>query len=192
MSIDRVLKALAMALLGMAMLLSQERAARALEPKWPPGPYNYVPVEQDVKDALVEFGRNIELPVEVSDEVKGRMRGEFPADTAEQFFKRLVAAYGLVWYYDGSVLHVNAASEVKTEVIELGRLKSSEFASTLDTLGIADRRYPIHTAPGVHAVSVSGPPSYIALVREALVAMQKKPVLPLDDTRVSVFRGTTS
>jgi type II secretory pathway component GspD/PulD (secretin) len=175
-----------------AALLGQPRAASALEPKWPPGPYNYVVVEQDVRDAIIEFGHNVNLPIEVSDEVKGRLRGAPPAGTAEEFFKQLAASYGLVWYFDGSVLHVSAATEVKTEVIELGPLTSSEFTSTLFRLGIADRRYPFHIAPGSHVVSVTGPPPYLNLIRQTLVAMIKQPVALPEDTRVRVFRGTTS
>jgi type III secretion protein C len=97
-----------------------------------------------------------------------------------------------VWYFDGSTLYFNAATEVRTEVFDLGRLIPSDVALTLTKLGIADRRFPIRTTPGASIASVSGPPPYLALVRQTLVAMAKQPVPLPEDTRVRVFRGTTS
>ena len=59
-----------------AILIGLPQVAGAADPKWPPGPYKYVVIEQDLKDALLEFGRNINVPVKVSDEVKGKLRGD--------------------------------------------------------------------------------------------------------------------
>jgi hypothetical protein len=61
---------------------------------------------------------------------------------AEEFFKRLTAGHGLVWYFDGSVLHINAATELRTEVTDLGRILPTDVVSKPTKLGIADPRYP--------------------------------------------------
>jgi type II secretory pathway component GspD/PulD (secretin) len=173
-----------------AILIGMSQVARALDPKWPPGPYKYVVIEQDLKDALIEFGRNINVPVKVSDEVKGKLRGDVGAASAEDFFKRLTSSHGLVWYFDGSVLHVNAASELRTEVIDLGRVPPTDVVAKLSKLGIADPRYPIRTTPGSGIISVSGPPPYIVLVRQTLIAMARN-VPQGEDPRVRVFRGSS-
>jgi len=186
------MKILSAVLMAAAILIGLPQVAGALDPKWPPGPYKYVVIEQDLKDALVEFGRNINVPVKVSDEVKGKLRGDLVSGTAEEFFKRLVSSYGLVWYFDGSVLHVNAASELRTEVIDLGRILPTDVVSKLTKLGIADSRYPIRTTPGSGVISVSGPPPYIVLVRQTLAAMARQQAPAPEDTRVRVFRGTSS
>lgn len=174
-------------LMAAAILVGVPQVADAAEPKWPPGPYRYVVIEQDLKDALIEFGRNINIPVKVSDEVKGKLRGDVVSGTAEDFLKRLVASYGLVWYFDGSVLHVNAASELRTEVIDLGRILPSDVVYKLTKLGIADPRYPIRITPGASVVSISGPPPYIVLVRQTLAAMARQ-----QEPAVRVFRGSSS
>ena len=72
-------------LMAAAILIGLPQAAGAADPKWPPGPYKYVVIEQDLKDALLEFGRNINVAVKVSDEVKGRLRGDSGSGTAEEF-----------------------------------------------------------------------------------------------------------
>jgi type II secretory pathway component GspD/PulD (secretin) len=174
------------AVLTAAILVGMPQVARALDPNWPPGPYRYVVIEQDLKDALIEFGRNINVPVKVSDEVKGKLRGDLGAGSAEDFFKRLTTGHGLVWYFDGSVLHVNSASEL----LDLGRILPTDVVSKLTKLGIADPRFPIRTTPGSGVISVSGPPPYIVLVRQTLIAMARQ-IPQGEDTRVRVFRGSS-
>ena len=53
------LKIVSAVLTAAAILIGTPQVAGALEPKWPPGPYKYVVIEQDLKNALTEFGRNI-------------------------------------------------------------------------------------------------------------------------------------
>lgn len=176
------------ALFVLAALSGLVAPASALEPKWPPGPYKYLVIDQDVKDVLSEFGRNIGVPVDVSNEVTGRLRGRLPMVTAKDFLDQLCASYGLVWYFDGSTLHVNTKSEVKTEVIDIGRLPSKPLTARLTALGIADPRFPVRSTPHGGVVSVSGPPSYIALVRQTLTAMARAAVEPQDMRHVTIWR----
>jgi type II secretory pathway component GspD/PulD (secretin) len=169
----------------------------AADVKWPAGPYKYIVIDQDVKDALTEFGRNVNLPVAVSDQVKGRVRGRLPIGTAEEFLTGLCDSYGLVWYFDGSMLHVNAMTELRTELIEVGRAPALELVNKLGKqgLGIEDPRYVVKATTDAGIISVSGPPPYISLVRQTLIALARG-VMPqraredgVEEVRVRVFRG---
>jgi type II secretory pathway component GspD/PulD (secretin) len=144
---------------------------QALEPKWPPGPYKYLVIDQDIRDVLTEFGRHIDAPVEVSDQVNGRLRGGLPAATAKEFLNKLCESYGLVWYFDGTTLHINAKTEIKTLLINTGGLPPDQLAARLNALGIADPRFPVRSTTNGDIVSVSGPPPFVALVRQTLTAM---------------------
>jgi type II secretory pathway component GspD/PulD (secretin) len=172
--------------------------AFGLEPKWSADPYKYIVVDQDLKAVLTEFGRNLDIAVEVSDQVKGRMRGRLPAGTAEQFLSALCESYGLVWYFDGAALHVSAKSESKTELVDVGQLPAADLKALpdkLEKLGIADRRFPLRTTDNVGVISVSGPPTYVSLVRQTLAAMIRSATPPApegnqkDEVGVRVFRG---
>jgi type III secretion protein C len=162
---------------------------QALEPKWPLGPYKYLVIDQDVKDVLSEFGRNIGVPVDVSGQVTGRLRGRLPVVTAKEFLNKLCESYGLVWYFDGSTLHINTKTEVKTELIDIGRVPSKQLTTRLTALGIADPRFPVRSTPNGGVVSVSGPPSYIAMVRQTLTAMARVTSVPEDVRHVTIWRG---
>jgi type II secretory pathway component GspD/PulD (secretin) len=179
-------------LLVTAALVSPETAL-ASEPKWPAGPYKYMVIDQDVKGVLTEFGRNIGVPVDLSDQVKGRLRGRLAVATAREFLDRLCESYGLVWYFDGAVLHVNARAEIRTELISIGRLPAAEVSEKLNALGIADSRFPVRSTQDAGVVSVSGPPPFVSLVRQTLTALAPPPPVREDshgdEIRVRVFRG---
>jgi type II secretory pathway component GspD/PulD (secretin) len=176
--------------------LASAGPALGMEPKWPQGPYKYLVIDQDVKGVLVEFGRNVGSPVVVSDQVKGRLRGQVAVATASagEFLDNLCDSYGLVWYFDGTVLHVNAKSEVRTELVGIGQLSAAEASKKLGALGVADARFAVRGTENANVISVSGPPKFVSLVRQAF-AMEAPKSLPVredsngDEVTVRVFRG---
>jgi type II secretory pathway component GspD/PulD (secretin) len=181
------------AFLMLGIVLLAATPASSLEPKWPSGPYRYLVIDQDVKDVLVEFGRNIGVPTRVSDQVSGRMRGRVPVTSAHEFLNLLCERNGLVWYFDGAVLNVGAETEVKTELVNIGSLPAGELLAKLDTLGIADQRFPVRTTLDAGIISVSGPPAFISLVQQTIAAMSKSAAQPPREgdqhPGVRVFRG---
>jgi type III secretion protein C len=176
--------------------------AQSLEPKWPSGPYRYLVVDQDLRDILTEFGRNLNMAVQISDQVAGRrIRGRLPITTAKEFLARLCESYGLVWYYDGAKLHVSAENEVRAEMVSLGQVNPAVMKERLQELGIADPRFAIRsTGDNSRVLSVSGPPRYLEHIREAVAAMQQTAVPPKvirevpgeDYVKVKVYRPNGS
>jgi type II secretory pathway component GspD/PulD (secretin) len=174
-----------------AASLASAGAALGAEPKWPSGPYKYLVIDQDIKGVLIEFGRNAGLPVDVSDEVKGRLRGQVAAATAtaREFLDSLCDSHNLIWYFDGAVLHVNAKAEIRTEVVSLGRLSLKEASEKLTALGVVDARFPVRSTDKASVISVSGPPKFVSMVQQALRPAQQEP--GSDEAGVRVFRGGT-
>ena len=172
-------------------------SARSAEPKWPAQPYRYMVVDQDLRDVLTEFGRNIGVPIRISDAAAGRrVRSEFATLGARDFLQRLCSGYGLVWYFDGTVLHISGDGEIRTEFITLAAVRSDKLLDRLNALGIADSRYAVRTTGKAGVVSISGPPPFLSLVRQTVDAMEKsmapQPVREVkdgDEKKVRVFRG---
>jgi type II secretory pathway component GspD/PulD (secretin) len=157
----------------------------------PLGPYKYLVVDQDIDGVLVEFGRNVGLQVDVSDRVKGRLRGQISTATAREFLDGLCESYGLVWYFDGTTLHVNAKTEVRSELVSIGELSPDEATKQLSALGISDTRFPVRTTEGTGVLSVSGPPAFLSRVRQTFTAIGRRLREDNggDEIRVRVFRG---
>ena len=172
-------------------------AAHALDANWGGKPYKYLIVDQDLRDVLVEFGRNMNLPTQIVSPIGGRrVKGpvHLTADeTAEQFLQRICEGYGLVWYFDGAVLHISASEETDTELIKLDRGKSGEVLRRLGELGLSDPRFSVRVAEAGGMLSVSGPPAYRSMVRKAVLMAHRKrtarEVKIEDIAEVHVFRG---
>ena len=163
--------------------------AAAAEPHWPSGTYKYIAVDQPVADALTEFGRNIGIPVRVSKAVKGRLSAGMPVGSAEQFLEWVCNRYGLVWHFDGVAINVATEAEVQTEVLKLDANTASTAMERLETLGVADLRFPVKVSDKDDLVSVSGPPSYIALVKRTLGVPARAADTGDKVVPVRVFRG---
>jgi type II secretory pathway component GspD/PulD (secretin) len=188
---------IAAASLVISAVLPSSGQTQAAEPSWPKGPYKYVVIDQDIRDVLIEFEQNTKVAdaLKMSDEVKGRIRGPLQIVTAEEFLdKTICQSHGLVWYFDGKIMYINASGEIDTVLIDIGRLRPRELIDSLVELGYADSRYPIQaTTAGL--VRVSGPPPYLSLLRQTVAAMMRAPPpaaahesVP-DDPRVKVIRG---
>lgn len=162
-------------------------------------PYRYTVLDQDLSAALQEFGNNMNLRVNISAEVKGRIRGNMPDLPPREFLDRLANLYGLQWYYDGLVLYVSAAKEAQTRMLVLTSIRFDAFKGALDELEISDDRYLVRPAPGNGLVLVSGPPRFTALVEQTfngLVAeAQAQPralETPPRESVLTLFRGSST
>ncbi|MDA9465006.1 nodulation protein NolW [Bradyrhizobium sp. CCBAU 53415] len=167
----------------------------------PSAPYSYTVLDQDLSAALQEFGNNLNIRVNVSAEVRGRIRGRMPDLPPREFLDRLTALYNLQWYYDGLVLYISAAHEAQSRLIVLNPISFDAFKSALDALNISDERYIVKPAPGEGLILASGPPRFVALVDQTLkglvaeVQARHNPVAAEKPQRESVlmlFRGSSS
>ncbi len=169
----------------------------AAELQWPAGTYKYITVDQSVSDALVELGRNIGTPVRVSPKVRGRLTAGMPLGTAKDFLEWVCNRYGLVWFFDGSVIHVSAESEMRTEVLKIEGRDAEDLAARLASLDVTDPRFPVQAPAGGNLVSVSGPPAYVDLVKGTLGILTGPANSRLtegaqDAAAVRVFRGRSA
>ncbi|QHO77700.1 nodulation protein NolW [Bradyrhizobium sp. CCBAU 051011] len=166
----------------------------------PSAPYSYTVLDQDLSAALLEFGNNLNIRVNVSGEVKGRIRGRMPDLPPREFLDRLTNLYNLQWYYDGLVLYVSAASEAQSRLLVLKPISFDAFKAALDALDISDERYLVRPAPGDGLVLVSGPPRFIALLDQTLNGLvaeaQARPHAAIEkqprESVLKLFRGSST
>ncbi|MGX5831859.1 secretin N-terminal domain-containing protein [Mesorhizobium sp. 43Arga] len=162
----------------------------------PSAPYRYTVLDQDLSAALQEFGNNLNISVNISPEVKGRIRGRMPDLAPREFLDRLTELYDLQWYFDGLVLYVSAAKEAQTRMLVLAPIRFDAFKAALDELDISDDRYVVRPAPGNGLVLVSGPPRFTALVEQTfngLVAQaQPHAAAPAKQSVLTLFRGSST
>lgn len=178
-----------------AFVVCETAHAADSRPDWFARSYQYVVINQDLRGVLTEFGRNVGVPVILTDKVTGRMRGEAARpdgerrQTAGQFLDRLAEGNALTWYFDGSALYLSADQEFSTQIVEVGNLRPEPIIAELKRLSLMDERFSVRGAGNVGMISVSGPPAFIAIVRQVVDKMRPPPAVAGDDPRVRVFRG---
>lgn len=177
-----------------ACLLALAPPGRAAEPDWPKEPYLYTVVNQDLRSVLERFGENIGVRVVLSDGVKGTVQGTPPSASPREFLDRLARAYGLDWYYDGSVLAVSSASEQETQAMPLHGARFQDAQRKLNGDGILDRRFGFRPG-GQNTAVVAGPPRYVSEVAHALgngpapATDPNSQMVVHDGERVTIYRG---
>ena len=187
--------------LGVSALLLPSRGLAA-HLKLPDTTYTYTVINQDLPAALLEFGSNLNIKVNVSQEIRGRIQGRLPDLAPLAFLNRLASLYNLEWYFDGQVLHVTSARESQSRLLVPGPVPFERLASTLAAFDVADERYAVRPAPNTQLVLVTGPPRFVALVEQTLnglIAEEQARPKPADvrvetsspqDTFLTVFRGS--
>jgi type III secretion protein C len=146
------------------------RVAAAASSDWRDAPYQYVVLNQSVTDVLVNFGYNTGLRMSIAPEVTGVVHGRIEATTAQSFLDALTKANDLDWYFDGSVMYVSPRSSEQTAAVPLHGASFAAVKASLARSQFWDDRYSFGWNGSSGFVTVSGPPSYVALIKQAIEA----------------------
>ncbi len=147
-------------------------------------------IDQKVRDVLQEFGRNLSLPLEVSDAVDGEVRGDIHATTAADFLAQVCQANGLAWFFDGYVLHVAAREELGRQSFDLNGVDVPSLRTDIEAARIG-APLSAEIRDGSHRLEAMGPPSWLAEVARRVEALRRTPTLTKPG-EVRVFRGSVA
>lgn len=185
-------------LLTVALLLGVSGFAQAaVEPAWYGQPYGYVVIDQNLRDTLEAFGRNLGIPVVIAKKVSGKAPSNLRGASAGAFLDTLCANNGLTWFYDGGVLHVTSDEDIEIRQFTAEGFAADELEQALDELGVAGNHLAIRGGAEGGPLLVSGPPPYMAMVEQWIE--RRRPALEEVVARaasrergVRVFRGSVS
>ena len=180
------------ALVAICALCAPAVYAHAAPLPWSTEPYRYLVVDQDLRIVLEEFGRNLGVKLAMSEAVKGRVRGSLPQLPPRDFIDYLARTYGLEWYFDGAIMTVSATGEAETRILALHALDFKQLERGLMQAGIADQRFMLREGPGPGLAMVSGPPRFVQLVAQSVVAMASQTAPLPHKPPVQVFRGSVA
>ncbi len=142
----------------------------AVAANWYDLPYDHFSKDEPVVDLLMDFSSAIGIPIIVSDRLKSSsatmVNGHFRNVTAEMFLLKLSNLYQIIWYYDGHLLFIYHADEIKSELLHFSDAKAHGVKNTLKRLGVWDPRFNWREMREKNLLFISGPPRYIELVKE--------------------------
>ncbi|MDN3556899.1 hypothetical protein [Halomonas maura] len=157
--------------------------------EWQEREYRYVIIDQDVRDVLKELGYNLSMPVEISREVSGRVRGDIRTGSVEEFLEQISATNGLAWFFDGGVLHVNTRQEMTQRRFDLEGIDSQRLMDEIERARIGS---PLRARliNGESTLQAWGPEPWIDSVARHVERLRKP--ASRGPSGVRVFRGGTA
>jgi len=164
--------------------------AHAAPSEWRNMPYSYTVVDQSVTDVLKNFGYNSGLRMSIAPDISGVVHGRIDATTAGDFLDAVTKSHALDWYYDGAVMYVSPASAELTATVPLHGASFSAIKQSVERLGLLDDRYKFSTEEHGAApdfVVVAGPPSYVAVIKQAVESSAG-----VTDGALVIYRGSQS
>lgn len=177
-----------------ALTLEASSIAFAAKPDWRDAPYPYTIINQDVTNIIKNFGYNTGLKISVAQDVKGTVHGQESSGTAGNFLDEVTKSNDLDWYSDGTVVYVSPAADEETATVSLNGFSFDRLRKYLAGFGLLDKRFHLSRRKGDDVAILSGPPSYVAVVKQAIeveTGVQDHPDGPAAGTLV-VFRGNAS
>ncbi len=151
--------------------------------------FEYVANKESLADMLKNFASSQGLAIVVSPKVTQVVNGKFSGNDPQKFLNDLSQVFGLIWFFDGSVIYVNASDEVQTKMIKVPDISAQRLDESIRNLGILDSRYNLRYVPGQKMIYVSGPPRYVELVNEVaqFLGDERNKYLK-ETTNVHIFR----
>jgi type III secretion protein C len=141
--------------------------AHAAELQWRNRPYEIVANGRPLADFLRELAASQGTTAIIDAKVDGNISGRF-SGTPTQTLNSVCTTYGLTWYYDGSFLYIERATDTQTQVFPIPRGSATNLVGVLQSMQITDKRFPLNISDRDNTVYVSGPRRYVELVRQAI------------------------
>lgn len=132
---------------------------------WQGNRFEYVADRKDLKDVLRDFGASQHVMTWISPQVEGNVTGRFNSPP-QQFLDKMVASFGVLWYYDGAVLRIYGPNEARSATLGLQHASTSDLRQALARLQIEDPRFPVRYDDVSRTAVVSGPPHLVDLVSD--------------------------
>ncbi len=132
---------------------------------WQSNRFEYVADRKDLKDVLRDFGASQHVMTWISPQVEGNVTGRFNSPP-QQFLDKMVASFGVLWYYNGAVLRIYGPNEARTATLGLQHASTGDLRQALARLQIEDPRFPVRYDDVSRTAVVSGPPQLVDLVSD--------------------------
>jgi len=171
---------------GVSLSLCGSLSALGATASWRNEPFEIVARDMKVADLLREVLASQGLAAGVDNAVDGVVSGRFTGP-ATSVLDRLCRSYGLTWYYDGAIVYIEPAASGTSQVLNIPSGSARRARELLDSLRIADGRFPLVVNEAEDTVFVSGPTRYVQAVSQALRNLQAR--LPdSDESEIWVFQ----
>jgi type III secretion protein C len=133
---------------------------------WKTAEYYHFAKNQELKELIRNFCVMQSMDVILSDNISDVVNGKFSNVTPHQFWKDIINAYGLVWFFDGSMMYVYKSDEVSSTVYQMSRDEMRTLVKVITQLGFLSSNVTFRPLETAGILVVSGPPKLMSLIEE--------------------------
>lgn len=133
---------------------------------WKKTEYYHFAKNQELKELIRNFCGSQSVNVVVSDAVTDVVNGKFSNIMPRQFWKDVVSAYNLIWFYDGSMLYVYKSHEIQSNVYQMSRDEMRTLVKVIMQLGFLSSNVNFRPLETAGILVVSGPPQLMSMIEE--------------------------
>ncbi len=156
---------------------------------WSGKPFQLVASEKKLGDFLRELAASQGATAVINGKLDGAISGKFVVQGRSGALKILdsvCSSYGLVYFFDDSMLFIEQSSEIRSEVLPIHAAKASRIAQATRYLQSGPRPFSLRVNAANGTVTVSGPPRYLEAVRK-IVKQADQQEAGVDRSEVRLF-----
>ena len=128
--------------------------------------------EQPIGAFLQDFFATLDVPVSVSADAKGAVNGVFRG-SADRVLDNILRSFGLLAYYDGSVVHVYTPGEITTKSFAMQQGNAGAVITTARDMKLTDTRNTLRVSQN-GALIASGNRRFVQMVGELATGQQSQ------------------
>ncbi|WP_260954405.1 type III secretion system outer membrane ring subunit SctC [Pseudomonas citri] len=149
---------------------------------WRVSAYAYEAVETPLTTVLADFAESFGVKLSMRG-VNGVVNAKIRSANAEEFLNRLALEHQFQWFLYNGTLYVSPQAEQVSQRLEISADAAPDLKQALTDIGLLDKRFGWGELPDEGVVLVSGPSSYIELIR----GFSKEKVKPEEKQQVMTF-----
>ena len=133
---------------------------------WNEGAYAYAAQNTSLRTVLQDFATshsvNLNMPVNFSGNVDGRLRADSPTD----FLNRLGLQYRFQWFVYNDTLYISPQADQVSKRIKVSADAAPDLKQALTDVGLLEAKFGFGELPDDGVVIVTGPPEYVRLIED--------------------------
>lgn len=151
--------------------------------------YNAIAEDESLLELLQNFCRNQKIPAKFYTELGDiEVNGNFKNIRPQRFLDRLSEAYGLTWFFDGNMLHIDTQDNMQSLYLNLKTGRSADrLRYLLSTMGLKASNYTIRFLENNNMFYLSGPKQFVENIQELVEKENSVAIQSRAETTVRVF-----
>lgn len=125
---------------------------------------SYYVLQQTVGLAIQDIATQINVPVVIAHNVKGKVAAGKYEGTARDILNQIVADSNLHWYFDGRSIQVTSVQDAIMHVVQLNAFSFDALEMALHTINLDTKSFPIRYDSYNNMAIIYGPPKYVATI----------------------------